>query len=80
VSLVASPEEEVQQAMHNWLHTLREQLRSQHGYAVIEHAPAPLYQQLDVWGTPPGAPLLALYKQRFDPYAVLNPGRYVAGL
>ncbi len=80
VSLATSPEEDVQQAVHNWLHTLREQLRSQHGYAVIEHAPAPLRQQLDVWGTSSGAPLLALYKQRFDPYAVLNPGRYVGGL
>jgi hypothetical protein len=47
---------------------------------VVEATPATLRQQLDVWGNPPGAQLLSLYKQHFDPYAVLNPGRYVAGL
>jgi hypothetical protein len=56
------------------------QLRAYHGYAVVEATPATLRQQLDVWGNPPGARLLSLYKQHFDPYAVLNPGRYVAGL
>jgi glycolate oxidase FAD binding subunit len=55
-------------------------VRDQHGYGVVEYAPAPLRQQLDLWGTPPGQQILKLYKQRFDPYAVLNPGRYVAGL
>jgi len=68
------------QAVQDWLHTLRTQLQAHHGYAVVEEAPAVLRQQLDVWGNPPGAQILSLYKQRFDPYAVLNPGRYVAGL
>jgi hypothetical protein len=68
------------QAVQDWLQTLRTYLRADHGYAVVEWAPATLRQQLDVWGSPPGAQLLALYKQRFDPYAVLNPGRYVAAL
>jgi glycolate oxidase FAD binding subunit len=68
------------QAVQDWLHTLRMQLQAHHGYAVVEEAPAALRQQLDVWGNPPGAQLLSLYKQHFDPYAVLNPGRYVAGL
>jgi len=68
------------QAVQDWLHTLRTQLQAHHGYAVVEEVPATLRQQLDVWGNPPGAQLLSLYKQHFDPYAVLNPGRYVAGL
>ena len=68
------------QAVQDWLQALRTYLRADHGYAVLEWASATLRQQLDVWGNPPGAQLLALYKQRFDPHAVLNPGRYVAGL
>ena len=61
-------------------HTLRAQLQAQQGYAVVEGAPGDLRQQLDVWGHLAHAPLLSLYKQSFDPHAVLNPGRYVAGL
>jgi hypothetical protein len=62
------------------LHRLRAQVRDQHGYCCVEYAPASLRQQLDLWGESPGHQLLKLYKQRFDPHAVLNPGRYVAGL
>ena len=72
--------EELALSVQDWLHTLRTQLQAYHGYAVVEEAPAMLRQQLDVWGNPPGAQLLSLYKQHFDPYAILNPGRYVAGL
>jgi glycolate oxidase FAD binding subunit len=80
LTLQPAPSEELCQAVQHWLHTLRTQLRAYHGYAVVESTPATLRQQLDVWGNPPGAQLLSLYKQHFDPYAVLNPGRYVAGL
>ena len=72
--------DDVSMAIQDWLHHLRAQVRDQHGYCCVEYAPAPLRQQLDLWGTPPGQQLLKLYKQRFDPHAVLNPGRYVAGL
>jgi glycolate oxidase FAD binding subunit len=72
--------DELSQAVQVWLHALREQLCTYYGYAVVEEAPATLRQQLDVWGNPPGAQLLSLYKQHFDPYAVLSPGRYIAGL
>jgi glycolate oxidase FAD binding subunit len=80
LALQSSLSDELCQAVQDWLHTLRVQLGTYDGYAVVETAPATLRQQLDVWGNPPGAQLLALYKQHFDPYAVLNPGRYVAGL
>jgi glycolate oxidase FAD binding subunit len=80
LALQPSLSDELSQAVQGWLHTLRTQLRAYHGYAVVEAAPPMLRQQLDVWGNPPGARLLSLYKQHFDPYAVLNPGRYVAGL
>lgn len=68
------------QAVQSWLHTLRIQAQSHQGYVVVESAPAMLQAQLDVWGPSSGALLLALYKQRFDPHGVLNPGRYMAGL
>ncbi len=80
VSLAAPLTEEVGRAFQGWLSTLRAQVRAQHGYAVVESVPDALRPQVDVWGQSSGGALLALYKQRFDPYAVLNPGRYVAGL
>jgi glycolate oxidase FAD binding subunit len=80
LALQPSFSDELCQAVQDWLYGLRAHLGAYHGYAVVEAAPATLRQQLDVWGSPPGAQLLSLYKQHFDPYAVLNPGRYVAGL
>jgi glycolate oxidase FAD binding subunit len=80
LALQPSFSDELCQAVQDWLYGLRAHLGAYHGYAVVEAAPATLRQQLDVWGNPPGAQLLSLYKQHFDPYAVLNPGRYVAGL
>jgi glycolate oxidase FAD binding subunit len=72
--------DDVSTAVPAWLHRLRAQVRDKHGYCCVEYAPASLRQQLDLWGESPGHQLLKLYKQRFDPHAVLNPGRYVAGL
>jgi len=80
LSLQRSVSADPGQAVPDWLHALRAQLQAQHGYVVVEWAPAALRQQLDVWGHLAHAPLLSLYKQCFDPHAVLNPGRYVAGL
>ena len=80
LTLQPSLVDDAARAVQDWLQMLRMHLHADHGYAVVEWAPATLRQQLDVWGNPPGAQLLALYKQRFDPHAVLNPGRYVAGL
>ena len=67
-------------AVQVWLHELRARLRDHEGFAVVEAAPEALATRLDVWGTTPGADLLKLYKSRFDPHGVLNPGRYVGGL
>jgi glycolate oxidase FAD binding subunit len=80
LTLVSPLTGDLSRAVQAWIEALRTQLRSHHGYVVVESAPDALRQQLDVWGQPPGSHLLALYKQRFDPYGVLNPGRYVAGL
>jgi glycolate oxidase FAD binding subunit len=51
------------------------------GHAVMFAAPAELKSGIEVWG--PAAPTLALMgeiKRRFDPAAILNPGRFVGGL
>jgi glycolate oxidase FAD binding subunit len=74
------PAADLGRAVSAWLQQVRTQLRSWYGYCVIEYAPAALREQLDVWGETPGQQLLRLYKQQFDPQAVLSPGRYVAGL
>lgn len=66
--------------VQEWLQQLRTHVRPASGYCVVEYAPLALRQSLDVWGDIPGQQLLRRYKQHFDPHAVLNPGRYVAGL
>jgi glycolate oxidase FAD binding subunit len=71
---------QLHQEVASWLLQQRRQARDWHGYCVVEYAPITLRPQLDVWGETPGQQLLRLYKQRFDPQAVLNPGRYVADL
>jgi len=63
-----------------WLDGLRARLDEQQGFAVVESAPEALITQIDVWGAAPSAGLLKLYKSRFDPQSLLNPGRYVGGL
>jgi glycolate oxidase FAD binding subunit len=63
-----------------WLTALRTQVRGWHGYCNLTVAPPNLRPHLDMWGESSGGALLRLYKQQFDPQAILNPGRYVAGL
>jgi glycolate oxidase FAD binding subunit len=78
---LAIPEgREIGSDVRNWLSQLRQHVRGWHGYCEVTYAPAALRPQLDMWGDLPGATLLRRYKQQFDPRAILNPGRYVAGL
>ena len=51
------------------------------GSLVVEAAPVGLKQRLDVWGEI-GAPLrlMRALKEKLDPTATLNPGRYVGGI
>jgi len=67
-------------AVRAWLMAFRMQVRDWHGYCNLTVAPPHLRPHLDMWGESPGSALLRLYKQQFDPQAILNPGRYVAGL
>ncbi|HEX9871952.1 MAG TPA: FAD-binding oxidoreductase [Candidatus Tectomicrobia bacterium] len=51
------------------------------GYAVVESAPPAMKTPLEVWGpTPSSVALLKALKDRFDPEAVLSPGRFIGGL
>jgi len=67
-------------AVRAWLTQLRTQARGWHGYCNLTAAPPHLRRGLDMWGESSGDALLRLYKQQFDPRAILNPGRSVAGL
>ena len=63
------------------LESLRSALTSRGGSLVLTAAPAAVRQQIDVWGPPPSAfQLMRRIKDRFDPDARLNPGRFVGGL
>ncbi len=54
--------------------------QQQRGHAVMFAAPAPLKQGVEVWGpAPPALALMREIKHKFDPQAILNPGRFVGG-
>ena len=60
---------------------LRQIARSRGGQMLILRAPVGISDQLDVWGDAgPTADLMRELKTRFDPKALLNPGRFVAGI
>jgi glycolate oxidase FAD binding subunit len=48
---------------------------------LILRAPEEIKSQLDVWGEAgPAGSLMRALKEKFDPHALLNPGRFVAGI
>jgi len=60
---------------------LRQRAQARGGQMVILRAPAEIKTQLDVWGeTGATARLMRELKEKFDPQAQLNPGRFVAGI
>jgi FAD/FMN-containing dehydrogenase len=60
---------------------LRGRAKARGGQLVILRAPAEIRAQLDVWGeVGPTAPLMRALKEKFDPQAQLNPGRFVIGI
>ncbi len=51
------------------------------GHWVLEAAPRPVKEQVEVWGPPrPEWALMQTLKARFDPQNILNPGRFVGGI
>ena len=57
---------------------LRQAATNLRGSLVVMENPALL--QLDAWGTPPALDVMQRLKERFDPTATLNPGRFVGGI
>jgi len=57
---------------------LRREATNLRGSLVVIENPALL--SLDVWGTPPALDVMRRLKERFDPTATLNPGRFVGGI
>jgi glycolate oxidase FAD binding subunit len=50
------------------------------GSLVIEQASPSLARRLDIWGPVDALDLMRRIKERFDPHATLNPGRFVGGI
>lgn len=61
--------------------TLRTDLHTDGGSAVVLHASPELKAAVDVWGpVGNGLPLMRRVKQQFDPERMLSPGRFVGGI
>jgi len=59
----------------------RQQVAGLGGTLILQAAPAPIRERLDVWGPPPPSlPLIRSVKNRLDPEARLSPGRFVGGV
>ena len=59
----------------------RAALTSTGGFLVLEEAPKEVRARVDVWGSPPAAlGLMKRLKDRLDPDALLNPGRFTGGI
>lgn len=50
------------------------------GSLVALQAPTSLASRIDVWGPVDAVELMRRVKERFDPHATLNPGRFVGGI
>lgn len=56
----------------------RQLAREAGGFAMVEHCPLAVKRQIDVWGEHPhGMEIMRRIKQKFDPLAILNPGRFL---
>lgn len=64
-----------------WFPRLTALAKEHGGHAVMVAAPPELKRAIDVWGAPPESlSLMREIKRQFDPHAILNPGRFIAGL
>jgi glycolate oxidase FAD binding subunit len=59
---------------------LREAAPGWAGSVVVLAAPAAVRSEVDSWGPVPGLDLMRRVKDRFDPDALLAPGRFVGGI
>jgi glycolate oxidase FAD binding subunit len=59
------------------IEALRASATNRRGSLVVQEAPPELLRQVDVWGPSPALGVMRRVKERFDPSATLNPGRFV---
>jgi glycolate oxidase FAD binding subunit len=67
-------------ALASAVERLRATASAGRGSLVVSDAPSELAAQLDVWGPVAALDVMRRIKERFDPNATLNPGRFVGGL
>lgn len=60
--------------------SLREEATGRQGSLIVTSALPDLLARLDPWGPVPALGVMRALKERFDPNATLNPGRFVGGL
>jgi glycolate oxidase FAD binding subunit len=67
------------EAVFAWaLWALQTELVRRWGGSVVLSCPTVAKENLPIWGRePPGLPVMQALKTRFDPHAILNPGRFV---
>lgn len=53
---------------------------ARHGSVVVSEAPPDVAREIDVWGPIGALDVMQRLKERFDPHATLNPGRFVGGI
>lgn len=69
-----------QNALTMAVQQLREQASKLHGSLVVTQAAPTLARAIDIWGPIPALSLMRNLKERFDPNAIMNPGRFVGGM
>ena len=69
-----------QNALTAAVQQLREQANNLHGSLVVTQAAPTLARAIDIWGPIPALSLMRNLKERFDPNAIMNPGRFVGGI
>jgi len=67
-------------AVAAFVKALRDAAPAWQGSVVVLAAPAPVRSEVDSWGPVPGLDLMRRVKERFDPDALLAPGRFVGGI
>jgi glycolate oxidase FAD binding subunit len=75
----AGQPEDGPEAVFAWaLWALQTELVRRWGSSVVLSCPVVAKENLPIWGRePPGLPVMQALKARFDPHAILNPGRFV---
>ncbi len=69
-----------QSALATAVTQLRQAAQAQQGNLVIIQAAPALARAVDVWGSIPTLDIMRRLKMRFDPNAIMNPGRFVGGI